>query len=734
MILRRVVLGVVRCLAAALCLAGGARADTRALLVGVSAYDESIGLASLRGPANDVRLLRDVLAARGVADIRVLADGVEGADLPTRAAILAGFAGLAADSRPGDLVFIHLSGHGTRQPDQNADETDGLDEVFLPADTGRAEPGARGIPNAIIDDEIGDMVLAIRQTGADVWLVMDSCHSGSGLRAAGPDVAVRWVDPAVLGVAADATVAEASSGMLEAHGRAPAGQVVAFYAARSSEVAREVNLAPDAPGDSGWYGLFTSRLAGRMQAAEGLSYRQLFQAVLADMNDAAVPGDARMQTPGWEGGLIDAAVLGGQATSGLRQFAVTGDEVAAGLVQGFGPGTLLALVADAADPPDSVLVHAQIEEAAATFGYLRPVAADCVPRSDALCAAAGALPPEARFARLVARPLDLVLRLSPPRDLLTGATLPPDHPAGLALAEAVRAVNGGGVAQVALDAAAFDIEVAGAPDGRLWFGRKVVLGEVPVGLSWQPGGADPLAAVLTRIAQAEQLASLLESVAGGGSLLNPSPVEVQADLLASRLTDLDPPGQGSSAARECRRAQGALAGTAAAPLPEVADLKQCDRLTFSARGAVRGGRDVNRIHIDSRFCIHAAYAHIEDEAAASALGPPMDMCSDCPDGYSAGDERLFVIVTEQRANAEALNLEGLVENCTGLAPTRSAAARQVSDVLTALGRRPDTRGSFGGLDIADVWVTQFRWQVLPKEVLFPRVSSAQPDGGVPSAP
>lgn len=225
-------------------------------------------------------LLRDVLQARGVQEIVVLADGVSGSARPSHGAILSGLDDLARKCRPGDLAIVTLSGHGTRQADDNGDETDGLDEVFLPADVGRAEAGARGIPNALVDDEIGAAVLAIRQTGADVWLVMDSCHSGSGLRGGEMAVAARWVDPALLGISASAETGEGFGLVDPSATEEPPGQVVAFYAARSSEVAREVNLTPDQPGEAGWFGLFTSRLAARLQAGGALSYRQLFQLCL----------------------------------------------------------------------------------------------------------------------------------------------------------------------------------------------------------------------------------------------------------------------------------------------------------------------------------------------------------------------------------------------------------------------------------------------------------------------
>ena len=701
-----------------------ANADTRALLIGVSHYDESIGIPSLRGPANDVRLLRDTLANRGVTDITILADGVEGGTRPTHAAILAAFAGLAASSGSGDLIFVSMSGHGTRQPDENGDETDGLDEVFLPADTGRAESGARTIPNALVDDEIGAAVYAIRQTGADVFLAMDSCHSGSGLRAGSPDSAARYVDPAILGVmGAEASAAAAVSAM-DVGADDPPGGVTAFYAARSSEVAREVNLTPGAGDDAGWYGLFSQRLAARISNSDGQSYRQLFQGVLSDLNDTSLPGGGPLQTPSWEGNLIDAAVFGGRATLGVRQFAVTGDQIAAGLVQGFGKGSLFALVADAAAPVDAVLGFAQIEEVEATRGYLRPVEAGCEPRSEAPCPSMGALPRNARFARLEARPVDVALRLASLRDLATGQPVAPGDPAAMVLAAAVAEVNAAGGMRVEMDAGRSDIEVA-VEDGALWFGRRVAIGATPVGLKWQEGG-QPLVSLLERIGAAQRLATLLDAVAEGGSILNPSPVSVQTDVQASRMADLDPPGLGGNPMRECRRAAGAAGVPEPLDLAEAPAFKQCDQLAFLVKGEVQGARDVNRVHIDSQFCVHAAHTRIEDATAAAALGAPMVMCSDCPDGYAAGDERLFVIVTEAEPNSDQLNLEGLIENCGSAgAPTRSAGDRAALDFLTALGHRPETRGAFGGLALSNVWVSSYRWQIIPKDELFSRVKSTE---------
>lgn len=694
------------------------RAETRAVLVGVSDYDDSIGLADLRGPENDIRLLQNILSNRGVSDMIVLADGVDGGIRPTRDAILSALGDMAVRAQDGDLVYIHLSGHGTRQIDPEGDETDGLDEVFLPADTARAEPGSNRIPNALVDDELGRAVTAIRATGADVWLVQDSCHSGSGLRAASTRTATRFVDPATLGVKA-APSRQDEPAQAETTGPAPKGGLLAFYAARSTELAREVDFAPDG-GDPEWYGLFTAKLASRLQQAGPISYRQLFQAVLSDMNDAALPGGARLQTPLWEGTLIDAPVFGGSGGVGVRRFAVAGDELKAGLVHGLADGTLVGLVADAADDADAILGYAQTEDSAATNAYLRPVSADCVPSQAAPCPRAGRLPEGARFAQVVARPIDLIVRIAPPR-AQTG-DVPPNVLA--ALQQAIATVNEQAATKVALDADTFDIETLW--DGQdLWFGPSAEIGGQPVGLNVAPS-ADRLAQALTRIGRAETLARLLGSVSGGGSLLNPAPVQITAEVAQVQADALSAPSAGVDPRRECRAAFRSVQGPEG--LPRTTDLKQCDTVTFSAKGTVSGARDVNRVHIDAKFCVSNAYEHIEDSRAARRLGQDMTLCSDCPNGYSAGVERLFVIITEAADNAEPLNLSGLIDTCGELGTsTRSAQTRSALDLLTGLSARPNTRGSFGSFGVDNIWVERFDWRVLPKPEAFIR-AGLPPDG------
>ena len=86
---------------------------------------------------------------------------------PTRAAILAGFADLAAKAGPGDFALIHFSGHGSTQPEGAVDESaepepGGRVQVLLPKDAGKYDAEARTIRNAIVDKEIGPALDELR--------------------------------------------------------------------------------------------------------------------------------------------------------------------------------------------------------------------------------------------------------------------------------------------------------------------------------------------------------------------------------------------------------------------------------------------------------------------------------------------------------------------------------------------------------------------------------------------
>src|SRR5262245_9558175 len=116
----------------------------RALLVGVTELQEPrLRSRALKGPGNDVELFRQVLTQ---APLSVPAGNslvLKRAAVPTmrRTAtnIRREFVRLAQLARTGDQVVSLLAGHGSQQPadaDVSDYEPDGLDEIFLPEDSG----------------------------------------------------------------------------------------------------------------------------------------------------------------------------------------------------------------------------------------------------------------------------------------------------------------------------------------------------------------------------------------------------------------------------------------------------------------------------------------------------------------------------------------------------------------------------------------------------------------------
>jgi Caspase domain len=148
----------------------GKEIGRRAILIGVTKYNHLSRSYHLSGPANDVRLMRQLLEKQFrflPADIVTLTEEERTPNRrPTRANIERQFHQLAERVRAGDQVVILLAGHGGRQPEQvppdpEFPEPDGIDEIFLPADVSFWRGFPERVPNAIIDNEIGAWLRAI---------------------------------------------------------------------------------------------------------------------------------------------------------------------------------------------------------------------------------------------------------------------------------------------------------------------------------------------------------------------------------------------------------------------------------------------------------------------------------------------------------------------------------------------------------------------------------------------
>ena len=153
---------------------GQQRNRSRALLIGIDRYRY---VSPLIGTVNDVYAMKAYLSSHlgfNERDVKVLLDGEA-----TRENILRTIAEwLVEGTEEGDDVFLYYSGHGFQQRDDNADETDQLDETLVPVDVTVDEDG---VPQGMIrDDELA--VLLAQLQGRRVQVVIDSCHAGTSDR------------------------------------------------------------------------------------------------------------------------------------------------------------------------------------------------------------------------------------------------------------------------------------------------------------------------------------------------------------------------------------------------------------------------------------------------------------------------------------------------------------------------------------------------------------------------
>jgi hypothetical protein len=333
-------------------------ARKHALLVGVSKYPNLTLSSQLEGSANDVVLMKQVLQEKGFATrhIQVLS---EKSVLPTRRNILGALKRLTRQVRAGDFVFLYFAGHGSQQPISSSaqhHEPDGLDEIFLPRDIGLWNDQLGTVKNVIVDNELTPYLTALRRKGVFIWIVFDSCHSGTMTRAIPKkDIRERRVSPRALGipsnrlnrlpphrgVLAESTRRDSSSS------RGSAGYV-AFYAAQTTETTPELPLPMNH-----WvqrpHGLFTYTLAEVLSQNESLSYRQLGELIL----QRYAAQSRRSSTPLFEGTDLDAPIFGSHAhgKSPLLQWQIQRKwnrlKIAAGQIHGLAQGSLLAILSNA---------------------------------------------------------------------------------------------------------------------------------------------------------------------------------------------------------------------------------------------------------------------------------------------------------------------------------------------------------------------------------------------------
>ncbi len=689
-----------------------------AVLMAVTAYPNLPPKNALIGPNHDARLVRDYLANASPvkfdpANITVLADGLDGAtSSPTRANILATLKDIAEKADRDDFVYLHYSGHGSQQPTLTPEtESDGLDEILLPSDSSPWDDQAKRIPNALVDDEIGQALDAIRDKGAFVWIVVDACNSGSVTRAASVRVSddemdrkLEPTDPDGLGIPASAMPSADAASVGAGGERRPGlqisgtsgedsravllnsedqsgtsaesiakGGMVAFFAAQTIETTPEMPLPKGVDGAER-YGLFTFTIFSKLAENPNMTYRQLGHSILQQYG-----ADARQRpTPIFEGEL-DARVFGSERIDTVMQWQVETKDgtvtLPAGRLHRLAPGTKLAILPSPASEMSEARGYLEVVSAENFSSRVKPVSFDGKP-----ALAIGDLPANA-YARLSELAVDYRLKVARPT---AAAGLEEDARTVNAVLDELAAaedkrfnvefVEPGAEADLRL-AVFRESDVKDAPEGAstdaaLWF--LPASGEV----SLENGRRPPLIVIdkanrkklssaandnLQKIFRATALSRL--SVASGEQ---PKDVSVRFEIK--------------------RTADGSMEALSEASVPAVTP---GDQVHIVAENNSRGLIDINVLYLGSDYSI----THMDSQRLVSGarIEEPLLAFTD----QTFGIERMIAVVTEAPPLSEVEDLSFLEQGKVPTA-TRSAGEGVPSDfasALTDIGLAPATRSA-----------------------------------------
>lgn len=169
-------------------------AEKLALLIGIDDYSLSDGFSNLKGPQNDIKIMKNVLAKKrfGFSQITVLQN-----EQATHSRIEKAFKRMADRVNQGKVgtVYIYYSGHGSKTRDFNKDYGQikdlhgnplyGYDRTWVTYGS-RLKKGVRPPQGStdidhydILDDQISAWLNDIAAGCHQVVFVSDSCHSGS---------------------------------------------------------------------------------------------------------------------------------------------------------------------------------------------------------------------------------------------------------------------------------------------------------------------------------------------------------------------------------------------------------------------------------------------------------------------------------------------------------------------------------------------------------------------------
>jgi hypothetical protein len=363
---------------------GSASRTLRALLVGIDAYEAPV--PALNGCVNDIEQVATWLTARAAAagdqlELKVLRNQEAGRD-----AVIEAFREHLCATGPEDTAMFYYSGHGSQEravlPEHLAVEPDGLNETLVLADSRRA-----GVPD-LADKELEQLVGEVAAKAGHVLLVLDCCHSGSGVRSADEDgIAVRRAPPDPRPRTPESYLAgSGSAGQRAVESRVGGGgaNYVLLAACQAGQTAKEVRV------DGKPRGAFSVALERSLAGLGGRpSYLDVQRTAAAAVRNLAAAQWPALESPRSED--VRMPFLGGVASPATQTLTASfldrkGWVLDAGRMHGIAPRTPdapteVSLRRMGPDPDAAPLTTAQVIEVGAVTSTLEVVDADALDRA-----------------------------------------------------------------------------------------------------------------------------------------------------------------------------------------------------------------------------------------------------------------------------------------------------------------------------------------------------------------
>lgn len=346
--------------------------DVYALLVGIDNYEPPV--PKLGGCGNDVEAIHELLGVL-VGD-RLRAMVLRDAEA-TRDGVIEAFRSHLGLAGPEDVAVFYFSGHGSQEPSPEefwAVEPDRRNETLVCVDSRMSGK------HDLADKELAALVAELSDRGPHVLMMLDCCHSGSGVRGdeqvedqlvrqAPPDIRPRPLDSFEVSVAPPAVPGPGGASRTTAGGSGwglaeEDPRYVLLAACEASQTAKEQRIGAERRG------VFSASLESALIAAQGrLSYADLLA-----WATTRVRGLATAQTPQLEGHPDERRrpFLGGDVVEGGDYYRLThhadGWALDAGSVRGIpapqdGETTTLAVYPRTAGPEERRTSSAAIASA-----------------------------------------------------------------------------------------------------------------------------------------------------------------------------------------------------------------------------------------------------------------------------------------------------------------------------------------------------------------------------------